>query len=367
MPPEPKLGIVTGGPDVFFRELDYINSSAEILREHAKRKGYAFHIDNDMERFSGRAGPWNKIVLIHQLLRTVPMLVWFDAGVKVHKLDKSLEVLIKQATCDEIGQDQYKKYLPKESTSSTSIWLHGDVRPKGKEQYPVNVNTQIMAFRRTPIAFQFLESVWHQGDEPKLYTKFQSAARGQKDGWPFEQGGVWQAIFHEPARFLPSTCVIPSTGLQYNIKVDLDRPNLSKEKKRDRMAVNLVKKTPGYLKKPVRTVLKAARLLKSEDDSRTWIEKLREGETPEEGEAPISPEIVGEREGAARATRYMEDEIPPPGAQGGPRTKGQREHAMYLKRYLRRARENEESASHEAEHHHRRAEDSAQAAAEQPV
>jgi len=217
-PSEPRVGIVTGGTPFLYEDANFASKTAALMLKYAKRKGYALYVDKNMGRLSERQDTWNKVILMHKLLKEVPILVWMDPDMVLTSFEKSIEVLLSESSCDGAHQTRWEKYLPKESGESTFLWLSGDMKPGGWDQYLVNANTGIVVLRRTPRAFEFLEKVWHVGDAPEYDLRHGYMGKKGKmhrtDEWPWEQGAFWEVLAAEPAKFMTGSCFAPVGTLQ---------------------------------------------------------------------------------------------------------------------------------------------------------
>jgi len=216
-PPGAKVGIVTGGTPNLYEHFNYGSKDASIMLKYAKRHGYAFYVDKNMGRLSPRLKGWNKIALMHKLLREVETLVWMDADMVITDDSKSLEALLEKLKCDGAQQHRWANYLPVKADNNTFMWLSADVSPG---RYLVNANTAMVVLRRSHEAFDFLTKVWRAGDDPNHFQHHDDPMRFlHKDpkspdyGWPWEQGAVWDVLAKEPMRYLRKTCIAPETQM----------------------------------------------------------------------------------------------------------------------------------------------------------
>uniref|UniRef100_A0A7S1RNN8 Nucleotide-diphospho-sugar transferase domain-containing protein n=1 Tax=Alexandrium catenella TaxID=2925 RepID=A0A7S1RNN8_ALECA len=211
-PPEPRLGIAFGGSPQEFATGEYGAKNALILLQYAKRKGYALYVDKNMARHSVRNPSWNKLHVLHQLIDDVPMLVWMDADVVMTRPDFSLYTHIKQTKCNGVHQTRWEEYLPKEVQDDTFLWLPASDRPGGADQYEVNTAPGMMVLRRSDEAKEFLEKVWHVGDNPGYFLRHRAAAKpreGQTGEWPYEQGAIWDVLAATPDKYMRKACIPP--------------------------------------------------------------------------------------------------------------------------------------------------------------
>jgi len=214
-PPSPRLGIVTGGSPHEFADGNFASKTAIIFLKYAKRKGYALYVDKDIARHSTRHQNWNKLHIMHQLIDDVPLLVWMDTDIVLTRLDVSLEVLLRQAACKGANQGRWEQFFSKEANDDTFLWMSADTRNGGFDQYSVNAAPGMMALRSGPLAKEFLEKVWHVGDQPLYFLHHKAAAReGDEGEWPYEQGAVWDVLAGNPSRYMARTCLPPVGYLQ---------------------------------------------------------------------------------------------------------------------------------------------------------
>lgn len=213
-PPEPRLGIAVGGDPEEFAMGEYGSRNALILLQYAKRKGYALYVDKNVGRHTARKPGWAKLHVLHQLIDDVPLLVWMDPDVVMTKPDFSLETLIKQSPCRGVHQTRWDEYLSKEVKDDTFLWLSASDREGGRDQYEVNTAPGMMVLRRSPLAKEFLEKVWHVGGKPGYFLRHRYAARpyeAQVEEWPREQGAIWDVLASMPDKYLRKAC-IPAAG-----------------------------------------------------------------------------------------------------------------------------------------------------------
>mmetsp|Transcript_120363 Transcript_120363/g.374777 ORF Transcript_120363/g.374777 Transcript_120363/m.374777 type:complete len:325 (+) Transcript_120363:96-1070(+) len=211
-PPEPRLGIVTGGTPEEYEEGSHGQKAALILMTYAKKKGYALYVDRNIGRYTARHHSWAKLHVMHQLLDDVPLLVWIDPDVLLTDMDFSLETLIKQSPCKGAQQLRWDQYFPEEVQDDTFLWLSADTRQGGMDQYAVNTAPGIMVLRSGPEAKEFLERVWRVGEIPNYYARHSYAARkkeGQAGEWPYEQGAIWDVLAGMPSHYMRKACIAP--------------------------------------------------------------------------------------------------------------------------------------------------------------
>lgn len=212
MPPDPRVGIVTGGMPTEYGMDGYATRTAEILKLYAKKKGYALYIDKNIGRHIDRNPKWAKLHVMHQLVDSVPLLVWIDPDVVLTKLDFSLEVLIKQSECQGDRQTRWDEYLPKQVTKDTFLWLSADEHNGGVDQYEVNAAPGVVVLRRGPLTKEFLEKVWKVGETPGYFMKHRYAANarlGQVGEWPYDMGAFWDVLSSNPAKYMRNACIAP--------------------------------------------------------------------------------------------------------------------------------------------------------------
>jgi hypothetical protein len=170
--------------------------------------------------------PWNKVRLIQTYLPDVEILIWIDLDGLIQKADLTLDKILPEkwviGGCNSLGA----KFILGRSYNHTDsshypglgekpfFWVSHDVSPL----YAVNVNTAVMAIRRSKIAFDFLDRVWEVGNIPNVQRYFDDWWKDKVEcegywGWPWEQGGVWY-VLGNPANpaFLMNTCVLPYAG-----------------------------------------------------------------------------------------------------------------------------------------------------------
>mmetsp|Transcript_50368 Transcript_50368/g.146137 ORF Transcript_50368/g.146137 Transcript_50368/m.146137 type:complete len:343 (-) Transcript_50368:69-1097(-) len=212
LPPDPRVGIVTGGLPDEYGIKGYATRTSEILKMYAKKKGYALYIDKNIGRHIDRNPKWAKLHVMHQLVDSVPLLVWIDPDVVLTKLDFSLEVLIKQSTCQGERQTRWDEYLPKEVKNDTFLWLSADEHNGGIDQYEVNAAPGVVVLRRGPLTKEFLEKVWKVGENPGYFMKHRYAAKprqGQTGEWPYEMGAFWDVLAGNPGKYMRKACIAP--------------------------------------------------------------------------------------------------------------------------------------------------------------
>jgi hypothetical protein len=174
--------------------------------------------------------PWNKIPLIQRYLTEVEILIWIDLDGIIQRMESPLESVIplvwENSGCNsffdvrELGKNIAPiapQHLPG-TGPEPFLWVTLDMNVK----YPVNVNTAVVALRRSPISFRFLQRVWDAGDNPNLFHEFDPfweqkvpACMGYW-GWPWEQGGIWSVLRQSnetgAEEFLQGTCILPHRG-----------------------------------------------------------------------------------------------------------------------------------------------------------
>jgi len=214
-PPDAKLGILTGGTPDLYEKMNYGTKDAAVMLKYAKRHGYAFYLERNWGRISKRRGGWNKVALMHKLLREVPYVVWMDADLLLQELDKPMEELVQNAHCDGIRQKAWNNYLPRVANNRTFMWLNADVSPN---RFLVNVNTAMVLLKQSPEAFHFLEQVWAIGNKTDYYMHHSNPVRrlhndpnDPQHDWPFEQGAFWDVMANDPETFMKGACVVPET------------------------------------------------------------------------------------------------------------------------------------------------------------
>jgi len=228
LPPSPRLGFVTGGTPDEYKNGNFGSKTSAIMLKYAKRKGYALYVDKDMARHSRRHVNWNKVHVMHKLLDDVPLLVWMDSDIALTRFDVSLEVLLMQSDCRAANQGRWEPYFPKEPSDSTFLWMSADHHNGGWEQYSVNAAPGLMALRRGPMAKEFLEKVWHVGDNPLYFMHHRAAAPKMNKGedlgeWPYEQGAIWDVMAQEPWVYMRGACIASGTHF-HSIKAYLQGP-----------------------------------------------------------------------------------------------------------------------------------------------
>jgi hypothetical protein len=238
-PPDitPRYGILMAGTRNQFHNESSAHITICIAKLYAIKHQYAFAVHQNLgvihHRSYGRCSahhmsPWNKIPLIQRYLTEVEVLIWIDLDGIIQRMETPLESMIplvwNQSGCNSFRDiREYGKDIPKidpqhlpGSAPEPFLWVTLDMNVK----YSVNVNTAVIALRRTPISFQFLQRVWDAGSDPKLFHQFdpywdQKTLCTGYWGWPWEQGGIW-SVLRDPnvTEYLQGSCILPHRGRQ---------------------------------------------------------------------------------------------------------------------------------------------------------
>lgn len=213
-----KIGIVSGGFPEQYEKFNYGAKDASLMLKYAKRHGYAFFVDKNLGRFGNRRKTWNKVPLMQQLLKEVPTLVWMDPDIMITDLSKPMDQLMATVRCDGSDQNKFKAVNPKKANNDTFLWLSADVSPI---KNLVNANTGVIVMKQSQDAFDFLEKVWHVGDDPKHFEHHEDSMRythkkpdSDGYGWPFEMGAFWDVLVQDKAKYMRKTCIAPVNDLQ---------------------------------------------------------------------------------------------------------------------------------------------------------
>jgi hypothetical protein len=243
-----KYGIIMGAtPDrlVEDRDRDRLSEggySACIAQLYARHHGYAFTLHRDLGSLSNRTygacssqemSPWNKILLLQKYLPDVESLIWLDLDALINDGSFALPIttflpslpLSSQGAClprwtghantTSYGsrlRNMKLSYLPGYK-KKPFLYIGEDVSP----QYPINVNSALLVIRNVPKSKQFLEDVWKSGNDPALFKRYDLAWTNKVPctgywGWPWEQGGIWETLSMQPAKYLASSCILSRTG-----------------------------------------------------------------------------------------------------------------------------------------------------------
>ena len=244
-----EYGIITGATSNYFtinhKDLhsDSIYTSCLFLL-YAKKHNYAYYINQNLGQVNNRSygdcssermSPWNKIILIKQLLDDVNYLVWIDIDTVLDEISFRLPITSFLPTIPLKSQlDCLPRYTNQSSTRQYGEFLQSfslsELPGRNKEPflfasedlssfYPININTAIFIIKNNQLAFEFLDDVWKVGDNPNY---FKSLDNGWKKkfpcqgywGWPWEQGGIWQTLMDYPKKYLNSICIL-SRSNQY--------------------------------------------------------------------------------------------------------------------------------------------------------
>lgn len=210
-PPNAQIGIVTGGPPEAYTKMNFAAQTASIMFKYAQKHGYAFYVEKNLPHLGNRKKYWNKVLLMHKLLREVPYLVWMDPEMVIKDLDTPMEELMQTAQCDGAEQKQWMQYLPHRQNNETFMWLNADKSP---HRYVVNANTGMVIMKRVPESFHFLTKVWEIGNDADAYKHYKDELHWLKKnesspdhGWPFEQGAFWDVMTEDPSRWLKGSCI----------------------------------------------------------------------------------------------------------------------------------------------------------------
>jgi hypothetical protein len=255
-----KYGIVMGGtPNLFEGYRDHLSEggySACVAQLYARHHGYAFTLHKDLGSLSNRTygscssremSPWNKILLLQKYLPDVEALIWLDLDALINDGSFTLPIttflpsspLRSQGAClprwkGHANTSAYGtrlkhmklSYLPG-SKKKPFLYLGEDLSP----HYAINVNSAILVLRNVPKAKQFLEDVWSVGNDPEMFKRYDTNWDSKEPcvgywGWPWEQGGIWETLSIQPAKYLASTCILSRTGryVLNNINGDVELP-----------------------------------------------------------------------------------------------------------------------------------------------
>jgi hypothetical protein len=266
-----KYGIVMGGtPNLFEHQGDRLSEpgySACIASLYARHHGYAVVIHRDLGSLSNRTygecssqqmSPWNKILLLQKYLPDVENLVWLDLDALINDGSFTLPI---STFLPSIPLSSQKKCLPRWNglTNTTNygfrlrnkkishlpgfkkkpfLFLGEDI----SREYAVNVNSAILVIRNVPKAHQFLEDVWNSGNDEGMFKRYDISWRSKVPctgywGWPWEQGGIWEILSIDSAKYLSSICILSKTDRYVfnNIHGDPELPPLQSPKENQRI------------------------------------------------------------------------------------------------------------------------------------
>ena len=229
------LGLVTGGTHNLFGLGTLGEASSCLLQAYAEQHLYALYVERNMTHWAlDRTAAWGKLRLLQYLLYShpkLPIVAWIDMDIVITDLSVPLlDRLLHMPNCthgllgDSVesslatgsafnNQTQWANRLA--ATGESSIfWVGRDVN----ERYALNVNTGMFALRNSKLALEFLNAAWSFGDDPNHFKRhdFNWMAKSSDDpyyGWPFEQGGMWDAWTASP-RLLQQLCVAEPGHLQ---------------------------------------------------------------------------------------------------------------------------------------------------------
>jgi hypothetical protein len=214
-----KYGIVMGGTkNIFNTALDNpsrANFSVCLAMLYARRHDYAFFLSSDLAAEHNRSygnctssemSAWNKIPLLRRLINDVDIIVWMDLDAVLSDdsftvdLDKFLPYPTTQNDCLPTSSADFHEglYITRthsffNTTTSASttphmgtdvanydlkdmfgsnrmpfLWVAQDLNP----HYAVNLNTAVMAIRRSSLALTFLDDVWELGNDPTYFHRY---------------------------------------------------------------------------------------------------------------------------------------------------------------------------------------------------